>query len=73
MPNNTNKKHPPQRLTPKADQHLRKIVRVLKAQGLPATMTSYLSELVLRQPIPNGKVLTEQQATDSGQQAGSAQ
>jgi len=37
-----------------AYRHLRRIKAARKRWGLPHTMTGYVSELILSQPVPNG-------------------
>jgi hypothetical protein len=45
---------PPVRISPIAKEHLQKIVDALKAKGLRVSGASFLTGLILSQPIPNG-------------------
>jgi hypothetical protein len=42
------------RLDPLAHRHLLKITEALKASGRNISMASYVSTLILTQPVPNG-------------------
>jgi hypothetical protein len=42
------------RLDPLAHRHLGEIVNALKASGRNISMASYVSTLILCQPVPNG-------------------
>jgi len=46
--------YPPVRISPIAKEHLDKIVESLKAAGLRVSGASYLTNLILNQPVPNG-------------------
>lgn len=41
-------------ITTQAHQHMKRIVTALKKRGVPESNTSWLSELILSQPMPNG-------------------
>jgi len=45
--------YPPVRISPIAKAHLDKIVEALKKTGLRASGASYLTNLILTQPIPS--------------------
>ena len=46
--------YPPVRISPIAKDHLQKIVDAMKATGLRISGSSFLTNLILNQPIPNG-------------------
>lgn len=41
-------------ISAQAYRHLQRIKAARKRKGLPHTMTGYVSELILSQPVPNG-------------------
>jgi hypothetical protein len=46
--------YPPVRISPIAKEHLEMIVDAMQATGLRVSAASFLTNLILLQPIPNG-------------------
>jgi hypothetical protein len=46
--------YPPVRISPIAKLHLASIVEAMKSKGLRTSEASFLTNLILSQPIPNG-------------------
>lgn len=46
--------YPPVRITPIAKEHLDLIVCRMKEKGMRESSSSFLSRLILEQPLPNG-------------------
>lgn len=42
-------------VTSQAHAHMKRIVAAYKKRGIPESNTHWLSDLILSQPIPNGK------------------
>lgn len=48
------KAQPQARITMPAFKHMARIVKAMKQQGRVVSYTSFMSDLILTQPIPNG-------------------
>lgn len=46
--------YPPIRISPKAKAHLDAIVNAIRAKGRMVSLSSFMTDLILSQPIPNG-------------------
>ncbi len=61
------KKYPQVRVTELADEHIKKVIRILRSRGLSVSKTSYLSELILSQPIPSAPAVKKKRRTRKAQ------